>query len=228
MDLKEKVVLITGSSDGIGAEAAQLFAKEGCYVAVTYNTQKSKAKKVFEECKKFRESLLVNLDVQNDDSVKECVEAVIDKFGAIDILVNNSGVIIWKKFVEQSSDEIENQVNVNLKGVLKMTKEILPYMQGQEEGIIINVSSKVGKEGYENLSTYSATKFAVRGFTQSIAKEFDEEKIRFYCVNPSATATKMTNFKGVSPKKVAKVIVDAAKESLGKNNGDDVDVEEYY
>ncbi len=227
MDLKEKIVLITGSSDGIGREAAIEFAKEGAHVVITYNSQSSKGEEVFNECNKLSESMLVRLDVREEESIKNCVEEVIDKFGAIDVLVNNSGIVIWKDLVEQSSTEIENQIDINLKGLIKMTKTVLPYFQGQGEGIVINISSGAGKTGYGEISVYCATKFGVRGFTQAMAEEFDKNRIRFYSVNPGTTATKMTDYRGTEAKEVAKIIVMVAKENLGKKSGSDIDVWNY-
>jgi len=230
MELKDKVVFITGSSDGIGKISALKFAKQGANVVVSYNINKKTGEEVFEECNKLAESFLVHLDVTDADSIKRAVEEIIDKFGAIDILVNNAGVVVWKNFIEQSYEEIENQVDVNLIGLIKMTKTVLPYMQGQNKGIVINISSGAGKHGHGGLSVYSATKFAVRGITQSLAEEYSKnskKEIRFYSVNPRMTATKMTNFHGMPPEKVAEVIVNTAKENLGKNSGDDIDVEDY-
>ena len=223
MDLKDKVVLVTGSSQGIGKETALLFAKEGANVIVTYNSSKKKAEEVFEECDKLKKSLLIHLDVTDEKSIKECVEKTIDKFGAIDILINNSGVLVWKNLLEQSSKEIENQVNTNVAGLIKMTKAVLPYMKGQNSGIIINVSSGAGKNGYSGLPTYCATKFAVRGFTQALSKELPSE-IKIFSVNPGMTATQMTNFQGINPSKVAEVILKTAMGEIKADNLGDVDV----
>ncbi|MBI4116150.1 SDR family oxidoreductase [Candidatus Pacearchaeota archaeon] len=226
MDLKDKVVLITGSSQGIGKETALLFAKQGANVVVTYNKNKKGGEDVFKECKKIKGALLANLDVTNDESIKNCVEKTIDKFGAIDTLVNNAGVLFNKDFVEQNANEIELQIDTNVKGLIKMTKAVLPYMQGQNSGIIINIASAAGKNAYAGLSAYCATKFAVRGFTQALAKELPKG-IKIYSVNPGLTATKMTNFQGVNPKKVAEVILKAAEEKINVESGGDVDVWKY-
>ena len=223
MELKDKVVLITGSSEGIGKETAILFAKEGAKVVVTYHSNKKHGEEVFNECKKVGESLLVHLDLTDSESIKNCVEKTIDKFGAIDILVNNSGVISWKNFLEQSEKEIDNQINVNYKGLVKMTKAVLPYMKGQNEGLIINISSGAGKNGYSGLTTYCGTKFAVRGFTQAMMQELPKE-IKIISVNPGLTSTKMTNFSGVSPRKVGEIILKTATGEIKPDNLGDVDV----
>lgn len=225
MNLKEKVVLVTGSSDGIGAECALAFAKEGANVVVTYNSQKKKAEKVFSECKKLSKCLLLKLDITDLNSIKDCVEKVVDKFGDIDILVNNAGILVEKSLVEQSFDEIRKQIEINLIGLMNMTKLTLPYFQAKNDGIVINIASMAGKRvKWPKTAPYSASKFGVRGFTQGIAKEYENKNIRFYSVNPTTTATKMTDFEGAHPKKIAKAVVDTAKENLGKKSGDDVDL----
>lgn len=223
MDLKDKIVLITGSSQGIGREAALLFAKEGSHVVVTYNASKKKAEEVFSECNKLKESLLLKLDVTDSESIKNCVEKTIDKFGAIDILVNNSGIISWKNFSEQSEKEIDLQIDVNYKGLVKMVKSTLPFMKAQNSGTIINISSGAGKTGFSGLTTYCGTKFAVRGFTQAMRNELPSE-IKMISVNPGLTATQMTNFQGLNPRKVGEIIVNAAKEIIKPDNLGDVDV----
>jgi len=223
MELKDKIILITGSSQGIGKETALEFAKNGAKVVVTYNSNKKKGEEVFKECKKFNESLLIELNIKDKESIKNCVEKTIDKFGAIDILVNNSGVLEWKKLSEQNEDEIENQIETNLHGLIKMTKKVLPYFQGQDEGIIINLSSAAGKEAYEGLTVYCATKFGVRGFTQALAKELPKG-IKIFSINPGMTSTQMTNYTGIPPKKVAELIVKTAKGEMKIPSGGDVDV----
>ncbi|MEK6925911.1 MAG: SDR family oxidoreductase [Nanoarchaeota archaeon] len=227
MELKEKVVLITGSSLGIGKASAIEFAKEGAKVVVTYNSHKKDAEKVLKECKKLTDAIMIQLDVTKMDSIKNCVEKTIDEFGAIDVLVNNAGVLVEKNLLEQSFDEIKFGLDVNLTGLINMTKIVLPYML-EEEGIIINIASVAGKRvKWPDVSIYTASKFGVRGFTQCMAKEYEGKNIRFYAVNPGGTATQMNNFDGISPEKVAKVIVKTAKENLGKKSGDDVDVPDY-
>lgn len=223
MNLKDKVVLITGSSQGIGKEAALLFAKEDANVVITYNSNKKKGEDVLKECEKISECFLVHLDVTDEKSIKNCVEKVIDKFGAIDILVNNAGVLFSKNFVEQNSNEIDLQINTNVTGLIKMTKNVLPFMQGQDEGIIINIASAAGKDVYNGLTTYCGTKFAVRGFTQALALELPKE-IKVYSLNPGLTSTQMTNFKGVPAKDVGDLIVKTAKGKVRVKSGGDVDV----
>ena len=226
MQLKNKVVLITGSSQGIGKATALEFAKQGANVAITYNSNKKKAEEVFNECNKIKESFLLHLDVTDEKSIKKCVEDVIDKFGAIDILINNAGVIYWESLMKHGSKEIENQIDTNIKGLIKMTKAVLPFMQGQNEGVIINIASQAGKNAYGNLSVYCATKFAVRGFTQALSQELPKG-IKIFSVNPGMTSTQMTNFQGVPAEKVAEVIVKTVTEEIKADSLEDVDVSDY-
>ena len=219
MNLKNKVVLITGSSDGIGKETAILFAKEGAKTIVTYNSNKKGGERVLEECKKFNDSILIPLDVSQNGSIEECVKRVISKFGQIDILVHNAGVVYRKNFEEQNNNDIDLQININLNGLIKMTSATLPYLKKQNNGFIINIASGAGKMGIPGLSVYCATKFGVRGFTQVLAKELPE-KIKIYSINPGRIATKVSNYDGTSPEKVAKIIVDSVKEEKVETGGD--------
>ena len=226
MILENKVALVTGASNGIGRETAIMLAGKGCRVALTYHKSMSGGKEVLEECRKYGDAMLLYLDAADTKSIKEATGKIIEKFERVDLLVNNAGVVVWKDLKEQSFEEIEMQLQVNLSGLVKMTKALIPQLYRQKEGIIINVSSGAGKQGYGGLSVYCASKFGVRGFTQSLSAELPEG-IRAYCVNPGMTATRMTNYKGIHPKRVAEVIVNTAEENLGKNSGDDVDVWEY-
>jgi NAD(P)-dependent dehydrogenase (short-subunit alcohol dehydrogenase family) len=220
VDLENKVVLITGSSIGIGQATAFEFAKEGCKVVITYYKDKEEAEKTRLKCMTLgaSDTLLIHLNLMENESILFTVEKVIEKFGQIDILINNAGVLAWKPLRQQTFDEIEAQVRVNLEGLIKMTKASLPYLTD----CIINISSGAGKSPFPDLTTYCATKYGVRGFTQSLALE--EPDFRVYSVNPGMTATRMTNYQGVPPEKVAKIILNTAKGLYNVSSGGDIDV----
>lgn len=219
-DLKDKVVLITGSNIGIGRETAFKFATEGCKVIITYYKDKTEALDASKKCLELGASdvLITQLNVMDDNSIKDCVKNVIEKFKSVDILINNAGIVVWKALENQSYEDVENQIKTNLEGMIKMTKECLPYVKDT----IINISSGAGKEGYGTLTVYCATKFGVRGFTQALAHELP--KIKVYSVNPSSTATRMTNFRGDPPEKVAEIILKTAKGEIKANSSRDIDV----
>ncbi len=218
--LKEKVIVITGSSTGIGRETAFKFAKEKCKVVVTYYKGKKEAEDVTKKCLELGAAyvLLLQLNVMNNKSIVDCVKKVIEKFKVIDILINNAGIVVWKNLREQTFEDIENEVRTNLEGLIKMTKECLPYIKET----IINISSGAGKEAFAGLSTYCATKFGVRGFSQAIAQEL--RNIKVYCINPGSTATRMTNYQGIHPEKVAEIILNTAKGVYNVSSGSDIDV----
>ncbi len=226
MKLEDSVVLVTGSSSGIGKETAIKFSEEGSKVVVTYNKGKERGKEVLEKCRENSEAILVHLDVTDKESIRDSLESVIDEFGKIDLLVNNAGILKSGLLEELDFKEIEKQLEVNLKGLIQMTKITLPQLKKGERGMIINISSGLGKRGSSEVSIYCATKFGVRGFTQAIAEELSPE-IGVYVVNPGMTATSMTDHKGEDPKKVAEVIVKTAQEKLGKRSGQDIDVGKY-
>ena len=226
MKLKNKVAIVTGASNGIGKETAIMLAGKGCRVALTYHKNRGGGEEVLQECRKYGDAMLLQLDVTDAKSIEEVAGKIIEKFGRVDVLVNNAGVVVWKDLKEQSFEDIDLQMQTNLSGLVKMTLTLIPQFYRQKESIIINVSSGAGKQGYGGLSVYCASKFGVRGFTQSLSAELPEG-IRAYCVNPGMTATRMTDYKGIPPEKVAEVIVNTAEENLGKKSGDDVDVWEY-
>ena len=218
--LKDKIVFITGASLGIGTETAYKFAGEGCKLAITYCRDKEKAVAVSERCKRLgaADVLLLHLDVTNNESIIGTVREVVERYREISVMVNNAGVIVWKQLKEQSFEEIESQLRTNLEGLVKITKESLPYVKDA----IINVGSAVGKSGYGDLTPYCATKFGVRGFSQALAQELPG--VMVYTVNPTVTATRMNDFHGMPPENVARIIVNTAKGEYGVQSGSDIDV----
>ena len=218
--MKNSVVLITGSSRGIGRETACLFAGEKAKVIVTYCHDRAQGEESLRKCRErgATEALLVHLDVMDNRSMERALERVISKFKKIDILINNCGVIAWKPLKEQSLDEIELQVRANLEGLIKVTKLCIPHIKE----MIINIASGAGQTGYADLTTYCATKFGVRGFTQALAAEV--MNLRIYAFNPDMTATKMTNFEGRPPEDVARIILNTAKGMYAIPHGGDINI----
>ena len=200
--MKNKVVLITGSSSGIGRETALAFAAEKARVIVTYCTNRPGGLETEKRCKELGapDSMLVKLDLRSNKSISGAVHTVLRTFGMIDILVNNAGVAVWKPLMKQSLSDIERQMRTNLEGLIKMTWTCLPHVKD----MIINIASGAGQTGYADLAPYCATKFGVRGFTQALAQETSRPKI--YAVNPDMTRTRMTGFQGRPPEEVALVV----------------------
>jgi 3-oxoacyl-[acyl-carrier protein] reductase len=218
--LAGKVVVLTGASLGIGKETAFLFAKEKCKLVLTYYKDKAEMEKVVTTCKELgaADVLSVKFDSTQEKEILNLVAQTKQKFGSVDILINNAGIITWKLFHEQSLQEIDQMVQTNLVGTIKTTHAFLPLVKET----IINLASAAGLNGYPQLAVYCATKFGVRGFTQALAAEHPE--LRIYAINPDVTATRMNDFRGRPPSDVAKVIFNTAKGVYPYSSGEDVNV----
>jgi len=221
--MKGKVVLITGASNGIGRETAFAFSAEKAAVVLTYCTDKPAGQKAEKQCRDLgaADTALLKLDLTNGKSIISAVDAVVKTFRKIDILINNAGTAVWKPLKKQTHAEIEQQVRTNLEGLIKMTLTCLPHVRD----MIINIASGAGQTGFADLAPYCATKFGVRGFTQSLAQEFPKPKI--YAVNPDMTSTRMTDFQGRPAEQVARVVLNTAKGKYRKATGSDINVWDY-
>lgn len=221
--MRDKVVLITGSSKGIGRETAFQFAAEQARVVITYCDDEAGGQETEKRCRELgaSETLLVRLDVRDNQSIAETVDLVVRTFGKIHVLINNAGVAVWKDLRMQTLADIEDQLRTNLEGLIKMTWACLPYV----EDMIINIASGAGQRGFAELAPYCATKFGVRGFTQALAQELTKPKV--FAVNPDMTKTRMTGFQGRPPEQVAQVILNTAKGKYRKPSGSDINVWDY-
>lgn len=224
MNIKDKVVIITGGSKGIGKATASHFVKEGAKVVIVARNQKDIVAAVRELGKE--SALGIVADVRHKDEVERMVSKTMKTFRKIDILINNAGVFHPGNFLKQQDEPWHEEVDTNIKGVFNCTQVIAPYMVKQRDGIIINISSEAGKAGSAGYATYSATKFAVLGFTQGFSEEVAPYNVRVYAVCPGMTKTQMTGFAGMPSSKVAKRIADVAKETLGLSPGEDTEI--YY
>jgi len=221
--MKNKIVLITGSSNGIGRETAFKFASEQAKVVITYCNDRPGGQNTEKRCRELgaSETLLIRLDLRDNKSIAKAVDRVMKTFGKIDILINNAGVAVSKPLQEQSLADIENQIRTNLEGLIKMTRICPPHVND----MIINIASGAGQEGFAELAPYCATKFGVRGFTQALAQEISKPKI--YAVNPDMTKTRLSGFQGRPPEQVAQVVLNTAKGKYRKKSGSDVNVWDY-
>jgi 3-oxoacyl-[acyl-carrier protein] reductase len=222
--MENKVVLITGSSKGIGRETAFKFASEKAKVVLTYCNDRPGGQNTENRCKDLgaAETLLIKLDLRDDKSIANAVDKVVNTFGKIDVLINNAGVAVWKPLKEQDLADIENQIRTNLEGLIKMTRTCLPHVKD----MIINIASGAGQSGFADLAPYCATKFGVRGFTQALAQEIS--KLKIYAVNPDMTKTRLTGFQGRPAEQVAQIVLNTAKSKYRKSSGSDINVWDYY
>ena len=182
--MKAKTVLITGCSSGFGKLAAKKFHNEGWNVIATMRSPEKE-----NELTEIPNILVTQLDVTKKESVTEAVNLGLDKFGQIDVLVNNAGYG-GHSFLEQFSEEqIYSMFETNVFGVMRVCREVLPYMRKQKSGTVINITSMAGYMGLTLTSTYSASKWAVEGLTESMAMEYKPFGIKVKAIAPGAYGT---------------------------------------
>ncbi len=187
-----KTALITGASRGIGRETARLFAGNGYNVLINYNQSKLAAEELSMNLKNEGFSAdIFKANVSIRSEVDRMVEHCIDKFGSIDVLINNAGISKISVFGDISEMEWDEVISVNLKGVFNCCQSVLPYMLKNKKGRIINVSSIWGLTGASCEVHYSAAKAGVIGLTKALAKELGPSNIQVNCVAPGIIETDM-------------------------------------
>ncbi len=205
MRLKGKVAIITGSGRGLGKEAAFVFAEEGAKVVVCDINYESAQEVVTAIGDKGGEAMAIKVDVTDCESVKGMVDAVVERFGTIDVLVNNAGITADAQLVKMTDDQWDRVIAVNLKGVYLCTKAVAPIMIANGSGKIINTSSVVGVHGNFGQTNYAATKAGVIGMTKVWAKELGRKGITVNAVAPGFTMTEMMS---TVPEKILRNIRD--------------------
>ncbi|MFP7169093.1 3-oxoacyl-[acyl-carrier-protein] reductase [Terribacillus sp. 7520-G] len=194
MMLTGKTALVTGASRGIGREIALELARNGVNVAVNYSGSKEKAEAVAEEVRALgQESIVIQANVAEEESVKEMVKQTIEAFGSLDILVNNAGITRDNLLMRMKESEFDAVIQTNLKGVFLCTKAVTRQMMKQKSGRIINVASIVGVSGNPGQANYVAAKAGVIGFTKTAAKELAARNILVNAVAPGFITTDMTD-----------------------------------
>lgn len=220
----DKVILISGATGGIGKELSYRFSKEQENLILCYHQDQDTAKELADKCRRLgaKSVQILSLDLEDDASIKNLANLAAKEFGRIDTLVNLAGYLNADSLGHQNDEEIDRMIRVNFRGLVKLTKACLPYLKQS----IINVGSNLGISGKKQLAVYSATKFAVRGFTKSLAQELPQYRI--YTVNPGLTATRMGGFRGTPPEQVANIIWKAAEGNYRARSGSDINVNEYF
>ena len=235
----EKVALVTGSSSGIGFETSLALAREGYFTYATMRDLKKEAiiKKIAEE-----ENLplkIIELDIDNEDSVENAVKTIIDEKQRIDVLVNNAGWGIWGTAEDVSIEEFRAQFETNFFSVVRMIQKVAPIMRKQETGDIVNISSVAGRIGFPVSTAYISSKFAIEGLSESLRYELGPFGIDVIIIEPGVIKTnffdsmktakkaddtykeitekvisgvKMMAEMGTPPKEVANVIIKSLKE----------------
>jgi len=221
MDFKNKVVLITGASSGIGKETAKQFAIRGSHVILVAR-RKHRLEQIAKDLKKFNTSILVcECDIANKVEVEKMSKIVLEKFDSIDILVNNAGFAIYGSVSDLTIEEIESQMQTNYFGMIYCIKNFLPSMIKKKSGHIVNVASVAASIGLPGIASYCASKFAMLGFSEGLKNELRGIGIGITVVSPIMVRTEFFNQPSfekipkyspisISDKTVAKAILRAA------------------
>lgn len=189
--INNKVAIVTGGSKGIGASIVKNLAKQGCSVILNYNTSFVDAQKISEE---FSNVYPFKADVSNYNDVINLVDFTINKFGHIDLLVNNAGIDLIKPITDTTFEDFDKVLKVNLYSAFYVSKEVSNYMIKQKSGCIINISSIWGVVGASCETAYSVSKSGMDAMTKSLAKELGPSNIRVNSIAPGIINTDMNNF----------------------------------
>lgn len=191
----KKVAIVTGASRGIGREIARTLAKkENIQVIANYNQSEKEAKELQEELK--QENINIDIfkaDVSKREEVKNMVEYTAQKYGRVDILINNAGIDQIKEFTQVTDEDWNNIINTNLYSVFATSQEAVRYMINQKTGCIINISSVWGLVGGSCEVIYSTSKAGIDGLTKALAKELGPSNIRVNSIAPGLIDTRMNN-----------------------------------
>lgn len=208
MKLKDRVAIVTGGSQGIGRGYAFRLAEDGAKVVIA-DVNEEKGLNVQKELEdRGHQAMFVKVDVANEASVQQMVDKVVDRFGAIDILVNNAAIfstIKMQPFEEITLDEWNKVINVNLTGVFVCCQKVVPVMRKQNWGRIINVSSGTVLSGRPHYLHYVASKSAIIGFSRALAREVGNHSITVNTIAPGPTYTEVDR-ETVSPEQKAAML----------------------
>ena len=203
----EKCALITGATRGIGKQIAITLAKQGYNIALNYRKENEELENTKKEIEEIGVQVLaVKGDVANFEECENFVKQVIERFGQIDVLVNNAGITKDMLLMRMKKEDFEQVIDTNLVGTFNVTKNVVPYMMKARSGRIINISSVVGISGNAGQTNYSASKAGIIGFTKSLAKEIASRNILVNAVAPGFIETNMTD-----------VLKDDVKQEIAKN-----------
>ena len=191
--LAGKVVVVTGGSRGIGRAIVELFAAEGADVTFWYQGNAKAADDVVAAAvDKGRTVRAMQVDVRDSETCRTAAEALADRAGRIDVLVNNAGVIRDNVLVGLEDEDIRTVLDVNVGGVFNVTRAVAPFMISRRAGKIVNLSSVSGAKGGRGQTNYAASKGAILAFTRSLAVELASRKVTVNCVAPGVIDTEMS------------------------------------
>lgn len=191
--LSDKIAVITGGTRGIGKAIALKFAQSGADVAIIATSESDAARNTLAELKKLgSDSKLYVCNVSNSEEVERMSEMILADYGQIDILVNNAGITRDNILPALKDSDIDDVIDVNLKGCMYVTRAFIKSFVKRRNGNIINISSVVGLMGNKGQANYAASKAGIIGFTKTVAREYGKRNIRCNAIAPGYIATEMT------------------------------------
>lgn len=179
----KKLVVITGASSGIGMELAKEFSKQG-YPTLLLARRKEEMEKL-----KLKNSIIESCDITNIENVEKTIKKAEEIYGKTDLLINCAGVMLLGDATTQNYQEWSQMIDVNIKGILTTTHQVLKHMVDRNQGTIINISSIAGHKTFDNHAIYCGTKFAVSAITESIRKEISSSNVRMITISPGVVET---------------------------------------
>ena len=192
-NLKDKIAVITGASQGIGKTTAKIFSNSGAHVVCLARNEEKIKLLTAEISENGNSASYISCDISDEDLFSDTIKSVINDFGKIDILINNAGITRDSLLIRMKDDQLDEVLNTNLKGAFYGAKAVLRSMMKNKYGRIINITSIVGLQGNSGQSNYAASKAGLIGFTQSIAKEVASRGITVNCIAPGWIDTEMTD-----------------------------------
>ncbi|PQJ35841.1 oxidoreductase [Salinibacter sp. 10B] len=189
--IEGKVVVITGASSGLGAAAARHLADEGARVILAARRTERLQTLADEITESGGDALPVTTDVTDRDQVQALIDTAVEEFGRIDVMINNAGVMPASRLDRLNVDEWDQMIDVNVKGVLYGIAAVLPYMQEQESGHVINVASDAGHNVHPGEAVYAATKHAVRALSEGLRQEVKPYGVRTTIISPGAVESEL-------------------------------------
>ena len=189
--LQGKVAIVTGASRGIGMSIALTLARNGAQVSLAARTV-AELQAVRAEIEALGgHAASFPTDVSREAEVISLVRDTVERFGRLDVLVNNAGIVASKPLIETTAEEWDRLMAVNARGPFLLCREAIPHLKQQERGFIVNIASVVGVRGYVNQAAYSASKHAVMGMTKALAKEVQEDGILVHAICPGGVDTQL-------------------------------------
>jgi short-subunit dehydrogenase len=185
MDIKDKVIIVTGASNGIGMATAKELAKDGAKLVLAARS----ADKLEQLAKDLPEAIAVPTDMRKAEGIKNLIKAAVQKYGRVDVLINDAGQGIYGAVEKINLDEYKEVMELNVYGVLLCMQEVIPVMREQGGGMILNVSSRVSKNYFPGLAAYASTKYALNALSLTARTELEKDNIIVSVFHPKMTAT---------------------------------------